>query len=192
MCSSDLAPLFLIAGALAHRLGTRRLPELFGLWHRGVSGSRVLVVVLLAASYALAGGPGTVSFVAKELFLGAAHHAAASHPALLVVVAMAVLAAACNVAIVVRLVATVFGWRLGVRDDLPGQDVAHDKDRWGPVLWVPAAGLVLVQYIGGLLPPVWNSVFRRLEVNVNDEAFTDGLPWLWERSEEHTSELQSQ
>ena len=174
------APLFLIAGALAHRLGARRLPELFGLWHRGVSGSRVLVVVLLAASYALAGGPGTVSFVAKELFLGAAHHAAASHPALFVVVAMAVLAAACNVAIVVRLVATVFGWRLGVRDDLPGQDVAHDKDRWGPVLWVPAAGLVLVQYIGGLLPPVWNSVFRRLEVNVNDEAFTDGLPWLWE------------
>mgnify|MGYP007094222631 FL=1 len=91
-----------------------------------------------------------------------------------------VLAAACNVAIVVRLVATVFGWRLGVRDDLPGRDVVHGKDRWGPVLWVPAAGLVLVQYIGGLLPPVWNSVFRRLEVNVNDEAFTDGLPWLWE------------
>jgi len=175
------APLFLVAGALAHRVGARRLPELFGLWRRRVPGARLLVVVLLAAGYALAGGPGTVNFVAKELFFGAVHHAAGSHPLLVVVSVMAVLTAMCNVAIAVRLTATVFGWRTGVDDEgIEPAIESHAHDRWGSLLWLPAAGLVALQYVGGLVPPLWNSAFRRIEVNANDVAFADGLPWLWE------------
>ena len=178
------APLFLIAGALAHRVGARRLPELFGLWRRRVPGARLLVVVLLAAAYALAGGPGTVSFVAKEMFFGAVHHAAGSRPLLVIVGAMAVLTAMCNVAIAVRLAATVFGWRTGVGDEgtVPagGEGQGRARDRWGALLWLPAAGLVAFQYVGGLVPPLWNSAFRRIEVHVNDVAFADGLPWPWE------------
>ena len=177
------APLFLIAGALAHRVGARRLPELFGLWRRRVPGARLLVVVLLASAYALAGGPGTVNFVAKEMFFGAVHHAAGSRPLLVIVGVMAVLTAMCNVAIAVRLAATVFGWRTGVGDEGTARvDGSHPRahDRWGALLWLPATGLVAFQYVGGLVPPLWNSAFRRLEVNANDVAFADGLPWLWE------------
>jgi multicomponent K+:H+ antiporter subunit A len=146
-----------------------------------VPGARLLVVVLLAAGYALAGGPGTVNFVAKELFFGAVHHAAGSHPLLVVVLVMAVLTAMCNVAIAVRLTATVFGWRTGVDDEgIEPAIESHAHDRWGSLLWLPAAGLVALQYVGGLVPPLWNSAFRRIEVNANDVAFADGLPWLWE------------
>ncbi|MED5600130.1 MAG: hydrogen gas-evolving membrane-bound hydrogenase subunit E, partial [Actinomycetota bacterium] len=175
------APLFLVAGALAHRVGARRLPELFGLWCRRVPGARLLVVVLLAAGYALAGGPGTVNFVAKELFFGAVHHASGSRPLLVVVAVMAVLTAMCNVAIAVRLAATVFGWRTGVGHEGTEPVIdSHARDRWGALLWLPAAGLVALQYVGGLVPPLWNWAFRRIEVNANDVAFTDGMPWLWE------------
>ncbi|HIM65482.1 MAG TPA: DUF4040 domain-containing protein [Acidimicrobiia bacterium] len=176
------APLFLVAGALAHRVGARRMSELFGLWRRRVPGARLPAVILLAAGYALAGGPGTVSFVAKELFFGSVRHAAGTRPLLVVVAVMAVMAAMCNVAIAVRLAATVFGWRTGVGDAAGASThgAGHGNDRWGAVLWLPAAGLVLLQYVGGLVPTVWNSVFGRLEVNVNDEAFAGGLPWFWE------------
>mgnify|MGYP007051342823 CR=1 len=74
-----------------------------GLWHRPGAGAKAAAVVLLLSGYALAGGPGTVSFVAKELFFAATTHAAGLHPLLAVVGVMAIAAAACNVAIFVRL-----------------------------------------------------------------------------------------
>ena len=51
------------------------------------------------------------------------------------------------------------------------------------LLWLPAAGLVALQYVGGLVPPLWNSAFRRIEVNANaseinveqDSAQPDGI-----------------
>ena len=175
------APLFLVVGALAHLVGARRLPELFGLWHRPGTDTKVVAVVLLLSGYALAGGPGTVSFVAKEFFFAATTHAAGLHPVLAVVGVMAMAAAACNVAIFVRLATTVLGSSAGVRDGsaVPEPD-AHGVDRWAFMLWAPAAALIALQYLGGLVPSLWNRTFRGIEVNVNDGAFADGLPWAWE------------
>ena len=174
------APLFLVAGALAVLLGVRRLPELHGLWRRRESGARVLAVVLLAAAYALAGGPGTVNFVAKELFFDAVVHAADGRPLLVVVGLMAVATAACNVAIAVRIAANVLGRRSGIRAGDPPAVPVRAPDRWTVALWLPAAGLVLLQFVGGLVPTLWNAAFRPLESHAGTGVFADGLPWVWE------------
>ena len=177
------APLFLVAGALGVLAGAKRLPDLFGLWRRSRGGTRASLLVLLLAGYALAGGPGTLSFVAKELFFDAVRHAADGRPALALVGAAGVIAAACNVAIFVRLATTILGRGPGLRsDEAPNAPINSGPitDRWSILLWLPAALLVALQYVGGLLPPVWNAAARPLEVNRHAEAFADGLPWPWE------------
>jgi multicomponent K+:H+ antiporter subunit A len=175
------APLFLIVGALAHLAGARRLSQLFGLWHRPGTGTRAAALVLLLSGYALAGGPGTVSFVAKELFFAATTRASDLHPLLAVVGVMAIVAAACNVAIFVRLVTTVMGHSSGVGNDSDAPVVSLiQPDRWASMLWAPAAALIALQYLGGLVPSLWNRTFRGIEVNVHDEAFATGLPLAWE------------
>ena len=60
------APLFILAGAIGH-VASRQLPELRGFFHTGRT-HRIMAVVLLLAGYALAAGPLTVSFSAKEFF----------------------------------------------------------------------------------------------------------------------------
>jgi multicomponent K+:H+ antiporter subunit A len=175
------APLFLAVGALAHLAGARRLSQLFGLWHRPGAGTRAAALVLLLSGYALASGPGTVSFVAKELFFAATTRASDLHPLLAVVGVMAIVAAACNVAIFVRLVTTVMGHRSGVGNDSDAPVVSLiQPDRWASMLWAPAAALIALQYLGGLIPSLWNRTFRGIEVNVHDEAFATGLPLAWE------------
>ena len=175
------APLFLIVGALAHLAGARRLSQLFGLWHRPGTGTRAAALVLLLSGYALASGPGTVSFVAKELFFAATTRASDLHPLLAVVGVMAIVAAACNVAIFVRLVTTVMGHSSGVGNDSDAPVVSLiQPDRWASMLWAPAAALIALQYLGGLVPSLWNRTFRGIEVNVHDEAFATGLPLAWE------------
>jgi multicomponent K+:H+ antiporter subunit A len=175
------APLFLAVGALAHLAGARRLSQLFGLWHRPGAGTRAAALVLLLSGYALASGPGTVSFVAKELFFAATTRASDLHPLLAVVGVMAIVAAACNVAIFVRLVTTVMGHRSGVGNDSDAPVVSLiQPDRWASMLWAPAAALIALQYLGGLVPSLWNRTFRGIEVNVHDEAFATGLPLAWE------------
>lgn len=177
------APLFLVAGALGVLAGAKRLPDLFGLWRRSRGGTRASLLVLLLAGYALAGGPGTLSFVAKELFFDAVRHAADGRPVLALVGAAGVIAAACNVAIFVRLATTILGRGPGLRsDEAPNAPTNSGPitDRWSILLWLPAALLVALQYVGGLLPPVWNAAARPLEVNRHAEAFADGLPWPWE------------
>tara|TARA_Y100000588_G_scaffold67563_1_gene68479 strand:+ start:80 stop:1144 length:1065 start_codon:yes stop_codon:yes gene_type:complete len=47
-------------------------------------------------------------------------------------------------------------------------------------LWLPAAGLVLLQFVGGLVPTLWNAAFRPLESHAGTGVFADGLPWVWE------------
>jgi len=175
------APLFLVVGALAHLVGARRLPHLFGLWHRPGAGAKAAAVVLLLSGYALAGGPGTVSFVAKELFFAATTRATDLHPVLAVVGVMAIAAAACNVAIFVRLTTTVLGHRSGVGEAADAPVVpAGQPDRWAFMLWAPAAALIALQYLGGLVPSLWNRTFHGIEVNVHDEAFATGIPLAWE------------
>jgi len=175
------APLFLVVGALAHLVGATRVAQLHGLWNRPGAGTKAAAAVLLLSGYALAGGPGTVSFIAKELFFAATDHATAAHPLLAVVGVMAIAAAACNVAIFVRLTATVFGHRSGVGDASDTPDATHrEPDSWSFMLWAPAASLIALQYLGGLVPTLWNRTFSGIEANVHDEAFADGLPWAWE------------
>ncbi|MEO0965568.1 MAG: hydrogen gas-evolving membrane-bound hydrogenase subunit E [Planctomycetota bacterium] len=99
------APLFIIAGALGHVL-SRNITELHGAFFKRPA----MCITLILAGFALAGLPGSISFQAKELFLYAIYH---SYEAIgsfwLILMAMAVVTAACNVAIFVRLTTTVLG-----------------------------------------------------------------------------------
>ena len=134
------APLFIVAGAIGHVAGTRALPELFGYFKRDTT-AKILTVVLLLAGYALAAGPFTVSFGAKELFLYQVYHATYASPWLWAVMAATVVMAACNVGIFVRLATTLLGHgRFGMkpptqpdpldetrRDSLHGTGPEHHK-----------------------------------------------------------------
>lgn len=174
------APLFIIAGAIGHYAGTRDLPKLFGFWRQ----NKIMVIVTVLAAYALAGGPGTISFPAKELFFYAIYHAFEVSPWFQALAAMAVITAACNVAIFVRLTSTLLGWRVGLKSapDDHGEHDHHEHEHgfWGSMIWVPAAIIVSLQYIGGLYPPAWNAVFAPIETNINYETFAHGLPFVWE------------
>jgi multicomponent K+:H+ antiporter subunit A len=169
------APLFIIAGALGHVL-SRDLRQLGG----AIKTHPAMVVTLLAAGYALAAGPGTVSFQAKELFLYAAYHAAKVQPWVWAILVMTVLTAACNVAIFVRLATTMLGLPGGLRAPEPeGHDDHHHGEHehgWpAALIWLPAVPLVLMQYLGGLAPGVWNELFLPLERFPN---YFEGVPSL--------------
>ena len=114
------APLFITAGAIGHYL-SRSLPDLHGAFYKFPA----ICATMLLAAYALAAGPGTVSFPAKELFLYAIYHAADGRPWLWVILAMTVATAACNVAIFVRLLTTL----LGLPGSMGKPDDGHDRPR---------------------------------------------------------------
>lgn len=186
------APLFLIAGAIGHVAGTRELPRLFGFYDPNDFQKKAMVIVMLLAGYALAGGPGTVSFPAKEMFFYAVYHSFETHWIFKIIALMAIATAVCNVAIFVRLVTTFFGSKkYGLQatetevhaDDGHGghgHEHEHETGLWAWMLWVPAAIIVALQYVGGLIPPIWNAVFSHFETNSNYEAFAHGVPWVWE------------
>jgi len=193
------APLFIIAGALGH-VASRQLPELFGVFKR----HKAMCITLLLAGYALAAGPGTISFQAKELFLYAVYHAKAALGVWAwVLMGMTVLTAVINVAIFIRLATTVLGLPGGLRpvpdhhdeDDHPhgqagpshghggghGHDEhAHEHGFWASLIWVPGLLIVLLQYVGGIATPLWNAVFLPLETNVFYEGFHGAVPALWQ------------
>ncbi len=178
------APLFILAGAIGHVAGTRQLPELFGFFKT----HRIMTILLILAAYALAGGPGTISFPAKELFFYSIYHAFEIHWIFKVLAVMAVLTAVCNVSIFVRLTTTLMGWKPGLKaapkhsDSHHAHDDHHEHETglWAAMLWIPAAVLVLFQYVGGLYPPAWNAVFTSLETNINYAAFASGMPFFWQ------------
>jgi multicomponent K+:H+ antiporter subunit A len=180
------APLFIVAGAIGHVAGTRRLPRLFGLWSRPGLQTKAMVVVILLAGYALAGGPGTVSFTAKELFLSTALHCSEVHWIFTVVTILGVLTALCNVAIFVRLLTTLLGLKAGLKETVQehpedgygghGHEHEHETGFWSWMLWLPAAVIVSFQYIGGLIPPVWNGLFHTLEAGASGAPI---VHWLW-------------
>ncbi|MEM6458427.1 MAG: hydrogen gas-evolving membrane-bound hydrogenase subunit E [Planctomycetota bacterium] len=175
------APLFICAGAIGH-VASRKLPELFGAFR----GHKAICLTMLLAGYALAAGPGTVSFAAKELFLYGVIHAAKGEPVLWLVLAMTVATAACNVAIFVRLLTTLMGWRFGMGgpDAKPQAAGAHDDHHhhegglWGAMIWLPAVPLVAMQYVGGLATPLWNAVFLPFERYAFYEGFHGKVPSL--------------
>ena len=69
---------------------------------------------MMLACLGLAAVPGTISFQAKELFLYGIYHAASEQPLLWIVMAMTVVTAICNVAIAVRVITTLMGWKGGM------------------------------------------------------------------------------
>lgn len=174
------APLFITAGAIGH-VASRSLPELFGAFHQ----HKAICLTMLLAGYALAAGPGTISFSAKELFLYAIVHAADEHPWLWLVMAMTIVTAACNVAIFVRLLTTLMGWRFGLKgDDGKDDDHAHhdhhphEHGLGGALIWLPAVPLVAFQYLGGFATPLWNAVFLPFEKYAFYKSFHGEVPSL--------------
>ena len=173
------APLFICAGAIGH-VASRSLPELFGAFHK----HKAICLTMLLAGYALAAGPGTISFAAKELFLYAIYHAAYDRPWLWIIMAMTIATAVCNVAIFVRLLTTLMGWKFGLQSDHGHEDDhahddhhAHEHGFWGALIWLPAVPLVAMQYLGGLATPLWNLVFGPFEKYAMYDGF-HGVPSL--------------
>ncbi len=184
------APLFITAGAIGH-VASRSLPELFGAFHK----HKAICLTMLLAGYALAAGPGTISFAAKELFLYAIVHAAKDNPWLWIILAMTIVTAACNVAIFVRLLTTLMGWKFGLQSSgghdhahahahapahAGGHDEhhAHEHGFWGALIWLPAVPLVAMQYLGGIVTPLWNLIFLPFEKYAFYEGFHDRVPSL--------------
>ncbi len=124
------APLFIVAGAIGHVAATRELPQLRGYLRRGRT-EAIMTVVLLLAAYAMAAGPGTLSFSAKEFFFYQIDHAqkATGHPAFWVLAAAGVATATFNTAIFVRLFVTL----VSKPEPPPGhrgpvEEEAHDSE----------------------------------------------------------------
>jgi len=187
------APLFIVAGAIGHLVGTRNLSELKGLFnkkddHGSAFTNKAMVITILAAGYALAALPGSVSFQAKEMFLYGIYHAASANPIFWIIMILAIVTAICNVAIFVRLLTTLIGLPFSLEkaheehdDHLHGGHEHHEHEHgfWPHLIWIPGALIVSLQFIGGILPFLWNTVFLPLEVNAFYKTFAHGLPWFW-------------
>ncbi len=169
------APLFIIAGALGHFI-SRDITQLNGAFRK----QPAMVITMLLAGYALAAGPGTISFQAKEFFLHAIHHAQESiGPWWMVLMAMAAITAVCNVAIFVRLLTTLMGWPGGMKreashahDDHAHGHAEHEHGPWAHLIWIPGLVLVSLQYVGGLAPGLWTQWIAPLETH----AAAEGIP----------------
>jgi multicomponent K+:H+ antiporter subunit A len=176
------APLFITAGAIGH-VASRSLPELFGAFKK----HKAICLTMLAAGYALAAGPGTISFQAKELFLYACVHAAEQQPWVWIVLVMTILTAVCNVAIFIRLLTTLMGWKFGLQadphddayeDDHGHHEHHHEHGLWGAMIWLPAVPLVALQYLGGIVTPLWNWIFLPFEKYAFYKGFEGHVPSL--------------
>ena len=175
------APLFILAGAIGH-VASRQLPELRGFFHRGKT-ERTMTVVLLLAAYALAAGPLTVSFVAKEFFFDQIWHGfEATHSAwFFLLIAAGIATGMFNVAVFIRLATTLLDRRQPepVALDDPVQthgEHHHESGIWPAMLWLPGAAIVAFQYLGGVLPGVFDRLFGWLEFGRYYEAH---LPGFW-------------
>ncbi len=159
------APLFIVAGAVMVLTGKSLLPELRGLWRS----HRTLALVMLAAAFAMAGGPFTLSFAAKEAFFYQIVHAAETSSWVWALAVAGVLTAACNVAIFVRLLTTFCG--SGTVES------AKDAERgvWGAGIWWPAAAIVVWQFVGGIAPGWFGGIVSGVETHA---LYWDKLPGI--------------
>jgi multicomponent K+:H+ antiporter subunit A len=170
------APLFMLAGAVTHALGIKALSGLRGAWH--VGGERRLYAILfLAAMVALAALPGTFSFGAKEAFLYQIWHAYKATDSIgpLLLMVGTVFVSFCNVAIAVRFAQTLLS-----REPAPeAHGHGHDSPFWTAMLWVPAAGLLAIQFAGGILGPVVASLLLNVEATPFYPSEPTDLFSLW-------------
>ena len=170
------APLFIIAGAIIHIAGRSQLSQLRGL----IRERPLLAWICLLGCYALAGGPLTFSFTAKEAFFTQAFDAGQVTPWINAVVVMAVATAACNVAIFVRFLTTFFAFGAGASAEEADKTHAHEHHHeagfWGACIWWPAALLVGLQFLGGIAPSLFDSAIAPIEAYPLHWAH---LPSLW-------------
>ncbi len=158
------APLFLMAGAIAHAVHVKSLTGL-----RGFARTNPLLAwITLAAAYGLAAGPFTLSFAAKEAFLYQIYHAIEHEPLLWIVAGMAVLTAVCNVAIFVRFLTTFLARPDAAHTAEHHHDHEHGQvhDGWSVWLWLPALFIVAWQFVGGVAP----SLIERIVLPVETHA----------------------
>ncbi|MCK4873704.1 MAG: DUF4040 domain-containing protein [Phycisphaerales bacterium] len=171
------APIFIIAGAIGLLAGSRDIRKLGGL----LRSHKLLAWLCLAAGYAMAAGPGTLSFNAKEAFLYQIYHAAQEHPIIWFVGAAAVFMALVNVAVFVRLLTTFAGLRGSMEADVQEEEPHHHHEReggfWGACLWWPAAFLLAFQFIGGIFAGPFSRFVSQIETHPNYWA---SLPWSWQ------------
>ncbi|MEM9021748.1 MAG: hydrogen gas-evolving membrane-bound hydrogenase subunit E [Planctomycetota bacterium] len=177
------APLFIAAGAIGHVL-SRDLTQLNGAFykHKAICGT------MMAAALGLAALPGTISFQAKELFLYGIYHVAKDHPWLWLIMGMTVVTAIFNVAICVRVWTTLLGLPGGLTEadgehhDDHHHEHAHEHGVLANLIWLPGAVIVSLQFLGGIITPLWNKVFGLFEqpaTAVNYFQYkADGVPSL--------------
>lgn len=165
------APLFLIAGAIMHRVGRAQLSDLTGLVRR----DPLMVWICLIALYALAGGPFTFSFTAKEAFFEQIVHAASSSAWIWLIGVAAVATAMFNVAIFVRFL-TTFLSRATSSDHAQAAHHAHEHEGgfWGAWLWWPAALLAGAQLLFGLAPNLAANLIHPVETHLGGWAHWPG------------------
>ncbi|MEM9346980.1 MAG: hydrogen gas-evolving membrane-bound hydrogenase subunit E [Planctomycetota bacterium] len=182
------APLFITAGAIGHVL-SRDITQLNGAFHK----HKAICGTMMLAALGLAAVPGTISFQAKELFLYGIFHAAGEYPVLWIVMLMTVATAICNVAIAVRVITTLMGWKGGMTEaDAPPSDHQDDHHHDHPhehgllasMIWLPGLVIVSFQFIGGIITPVWNGVFGLFEQTGTSTNYfgykAEGVPsWLY-------------
>ena len=183
------APLFILAGAIAHIAYTRDLRDLYGLYYQGRV-ERLIAILMLLAAYAMAAGPLTLGFTAKEFFLYGIHNAyqASGNPLLIGVMIAAVCQGALNVAIFVRFALTLLGPESAEASE-PPHDSEAEEERiayedyhaiqsgfWVSMLWIPAAVLLAFQYLAGIVPGLFSPLLNRIE---RTPAGFESLPGLW-------------
>ncbi len=181
------APLFILAGAIGH-VASRQLPELRGLFFRGRT-ERIMTVVILLAAYALAAGPLTISFTAKEMFFYQIYHAleATHNNWFWLLVAAGVATGMFNVAIFVRMTSTMLSRKRPEAHDeherIHGRR-EHESGIWPAFLWIPGMLLVAFQFIGGIVPGAYVLLFGTLDpskrfYNFGHEAHAYFFPMTW-------------
>ncbi len=156
------APLFILAGAIGH-VASRQLPDLKGFFWRDRT-AKIMATVILLAAYALAAGPGTLSFTAKEFFFYQIYHAQHVITGIWfwALVAAGIATGTFNVAIFCRLIRTmVFDKPSGHHSNLDAHghasshsDHGHETGLWPAFLWLPGLLVVSLQYVGGLAPGI--------------------------------------
>lgn len=190
------APLFILAGAIGH-VASRSMKELKGYFWTGGQ-AKLMTIILLLAGYALAAGPFTVSFTAKEMFFYQIYHAKDSLPtdwAFYLLVAAGVATGMFNVAIFVRLCTNFLGKKPAKADAHAGHAHGHEEEEdhahghghhdhetgfWSWFLWLPGLAIVAFQYIGGIIPGAYAYLFGWLEANTNYFKTLADFPMTWD------------
>ncbi|GAB4552053.1 MAG: Na+/H+ antiporter subunit A [Phycisphaerales bacterium] len=153
------APLFMLAGAMAVHAGVKDVGQLKGLATRMPAVGWLFVFGL----YAMAAGPGTFSFAAKEFFVVGAYHATEASWLGWIAIFGVIVAAACNAALLVRL------GRLVLSSPDAEATRAMPGSHW---MWWPAALLLGLQGVGGLIPGVLEGAVRAVETHPLEKLYS--------------------